>query len=100
MGHLIQIAVYLGDESNRVSLILDVVHFRSDILRGGAAVFGINLVWFITLPPRVSKTLENPSGNRWYVESSQGTLQRLSYFQRPWGTARHSHSGQFGAEAV
>ena len=37
-----------------------------------------NLVCFITLPPRVSKTLENPSGNRWCVESSQGTLQRLS----------------------
>ena len=39
---------------------------------------GLNLVCFITLPPRVSKTLENLSGNRWYVESSQGTLQRLS----------------------
>ena len=45
----------------------------------------LNLVCFITLPPRVSKALENPSGNRWYVESSQGTLQRLSCFQRPPG---------------
>ena len=27
---------------------------------------------------RKSKALENPSGNRWYVESYQGTLQRLS----------------------
>ena len=61
----------------------------------------LNLVCFITLPPRVSKALENPSGNRWYVESSQGALQRLSCRNiDPRGTARHSHSGQFGAEAV
>ena len=28
----------------------------------------LELVCLITLPPRISKTLENPSGNRWYVE--------------------------------
>ena len=30
---------------------------------GGSSLFGINLVCFITLPPRVSKALENPSGD-------------------------------------
>ena len=56
-----------------------------------SSYYDVVVVCFITLPPRVSKTLENPSGNRWYVESSQGTRQRLSFEAAVDGWRRHRH---------
>ena len=89
---------YLTDALESIVLVNICEYWTLNICQ--PRIFFINLVCFITLPPRVSKTLEDPSGNQWYVESSQGTLQWLSCRNRvPRGTARHSHSGQFGAEA-